>query len=347
MKLYTFLWITLVSIHPCDGGLVGGLLNSAGKTANGAANVAGQLVNGAGQLAYGAATVAGQALGGGKNKAGGSSGVQGGDSGGTKTSAGSGGDPHFRTYDGTMYSFHGQCDLVMARSSSFGLGLGLDVHARTEMIDNWSLISNAAVRIGHDIFEVTNDGTAYWNGVKDGITFPIMMAGGQYAVTNEHEIIEVTHEDGSRVNNTRSYFVIALGEEESIWITAYKQMISIEVNGFFEDTEGMLGVHTKAGMVGRDRETVYTNPNDMGLQWQVRDEERMLFHQEKLPQYPEECILPAVISRRRRLRQTPQQLKMATTVCADIVSNDMRNFCIDDVITTGDTDIAKIYSLGF
>jgi von Willebrand factor type D domain len=52
------------------------------------------------------------------------------------------GDPHFQTFDGTQYSFHGECDLVMARSDN------VEVHARTTIVDNWSLISSTAMLLG-------------------------------------------------------------------------------------------------------------------------------------------------------------------------------------------------------
>jgi hypothetical protein len=65
-------------------------------------------------------------------------------------------DPHFMTTDGTHYEYHGEWDLILARSMLFDAGLGLEVHGRTKFIDGlWSLISHAAVRIGQDVFEVT------------------------------------------------------------------------------------------------------------------------------------------------------------------------------------------------
>ena len=71
----------------------------------------------------------------------------------------------------------------------------------------------------------------------------------------------------------------------------------------------------------------------------------MLFNNEKFPQFPETCILPSTISR-RRLRQSPRQLQVATSAC-EKVTVDMRQFCIDDVILTGDTDVSGVYSIGF
>jgi hypothetical protein len=41
------------------------------------------------------------------------------------------GDPHFKTWRGQHFDFHGECDLVLLHSSEFGSGLGLDIHIRT------------------------------------------------------------------------------------------------------------------------------------------------------------------------------------------------------------------------
>jgi hypothetical protein len=46
---------------------------------------------------------------------------------------GANGDPHFKTWQGQHYDYHGECDLVLLHSSEFGSGLGLDVHIRTKL----------------------------------------------------------------------------------------------------------------------------------------------------------------------------------------------------------------------
>lgn len=231
----------------------------------------------------------------------------------------------------------------MTRSQAFGSGLGLEVHARTEMVENWSMISNAAIRLGNDILEVSNDGSIYYNGVKD-VEFPLLLA-EQYKVTKNIEIIETAHEDGTSVNHTRAYFVVDLGNDDNVWISTYKNMVSVEVNMFMEDAEGMLGIHGKPGMIGRDRETVLQTPNEMGLQWQVTYDDKMLFNIERFPQFPETCILPST-NARRRLRRSDGLMKLAKSACA-AVSVDMRMFCIDDVLATGDADLAGLYGVGF
>jgi hypothetical protein len=66
-------------------------------------------------------------------------------------------DPHFETFNGEAFSYHGECDLVMMKSPSFASGLGLYVNIRTTRIDNarisYSYISAAAVRIGNDVLK--------------------------------------------------------------------------------------------------------------------------------------------------------------------------------------------------
>ena len=37
------------------------------------------------------------------------------------------GDPHLKTWRGRVYDFHGECDLLLTKSRSFGKGLGLSL----------------------------------------------------------------------------------------------------------------------------------------------------------------------------------------------------------------------------
>lgn len=245
------------------------------------------------------------------------------------------------TYDGTRYSFHGQCDLVLARSPTFGSGLGLDVHARTQLVDTWSLISNAAVRIGDDTFELGNDNTHYFNGNKDA-ELPIVMA-GKYVVTKGETVVHhEPDEDGNAQTDTVVEFTIDLKGGENIKISNFKSMIAVRVNAFVPGTEGMLGMQQKKGMFGRDGEIAIEDPNVMGAQWQVRDTEPMLFHEVRAPQYPETCALPSTTG--RRLRHSLVEFKVAEEACRN-VTDDMRQFCVDDVVMTGDVKIAAGYGL--
>jgi von Willebrand factor type D domain len=280
---------------------------------------------------------------------------------GCATTGGGGGDPHFRTYDGTTYSYHGECDLIMTRSPTFDNGMGLDVHTRTTMVGkSWSLISNAAIRIGIDTFEITNQDISYINGVEQ-IEYPFILA-GKYPVTKEIEMLGTTttnewNEDFEMATNQlepRIHYTIDLSSrsdtvpqtdssKNQIKINIFRNMISVRVDAYMSDAEGMLGVHDTKGLVGRDHHTVYEDVNDMGAAWQVRDTDVSLFVTRGSVIYPNECKVPtkaAVSETHRQLRSYEDTKKMedAKSACAN-VSSDMYSFCIEDVLRADDINM--------
>jgi hypothetical protein len=241
------------------------------------------------------------------------------------------GDPHFSTYDGTQYTYHGECDLVIAHNPDFDNGLGLDIHARTEIVTTWSLIANAAVRIGSDILEVDNDGSYYFNGVSD-LTLPFQMA-GKYEVRRAEDTDRVT-------------FSIKLSEADSIHISIFKRMIAVRASQQIGSIGGMSGVVGMTGLVARDGMTVLDDASSMGSEWQVRDTEAMLFHKIRAPQYPQQCNVPAsTASTLRRLRSNDSTMNIAREACKDVVDT-FRDFCIEDVLLTGDASVAVGYTKG-
>lgn len=104
-------------------------------------------------------------------------------SGGGGGPAGSFGDPHVKTWVGQQYDYHGECDLVLVSSEKFANGLGLDIHIRTTIRDDWSYISATALRIGEDILEVHSFGKYYLNGVENA---PLPKKFGGFAI--DHKI---------------------------------------------------------------------------------------------------------------------------------------------------------------
>jgi von Willebrand factor type D domain len=253
-------------------------------------------------------------------------------------------DPHFSTFDGTKYSYHGECDLIFARGTLSRSKTQIDVHARTTMIDGWSLISSAAIRIENDILEIVNDGSFYLNGLEN--TEITTMMSDRFNVTKNVQMIHVANDNGKEEQHSETTFKIELDDEQDITITIWMTMIAVSVNAYLTGSEGMLGVHGKIGMVGRDHTTIFDDANLMGAEWQVRDTEAMLFHDERAPQYPMECKLATPQSRRRRLRDNEHLMKQAKVTCAG-VDEDMVAFCIEDVLLTGNKNVAIGYAARF
>lgn len=250
-------------------------------------------------------------------------------------------DPHFRTFDGTKYSYHGECDLVLTRGMHVLSGFPIDIHTRTTIVDGWSLISNAAIRIGNDILEIVNDGSFYFNGNKD-VNDPMLMA-DRFNVSTYERTVDLNGEEASE---TEKIFSIDLGMDNDITVSIWKSMVSVKANAYLKGAEGMLGVHGVTGLVGRDGKAVLDGSNQMGSAWQVRDTEPMLFHEIRAPQYPMECELPKVQSRLRRLGENDILHQRAKEACAD-VDDSMKEFCIEDVMLIGDEHIAVGYSNRF
>lgn len=247
------------------------------------------------------------------------------------------------TYDGTGYTYHGQCDMVMARSANLhNSGLSLDVNARTTIKGDWSYISNVATRIGDDVLEVTSAGAHYFNGAE-GIEFPIEL-GGRYIATKLERLLD---SGDIRIEYTIDLMVHSddHASGDMIRISSFKDMLSLNVDALLHDTYGMLGITGKDGMIGRDLETVIDNSNIMGAQWQVNNTEPMLFREIRAPQYPENCFLPKVDSRRRLQQASPENTRRAQEACAAVEDESMRQFCEHDVLQTGDSSYATPYHL--
>jgi hypothetical protein len=96
---------------------------------------------------------------------------------------GAGGDPHVKLWDGTTYSYHGECNLVLLENKDFHNGLGMDIHIRTThkpyvtIPTLYSFIESVVIRIGTDVLELMGD--SFWfNGVQGSDSdLPTTMAG--------------------------------------------------------------------------------------------------------------------------------------------------------------------------
>jgi len=247
---------------------------------------------------------------------------------------GGGGDPHFKTWSGKKYDFHGACDLVLLQNPDFQEDLGIDINIRTKFTKQWSYISSAVIRIGSESLEVMGGNeNRYWinkvegKDLADGISgFPITF---------------------NQANSNSREFRIDLMDGSSIFLKTFKDFVRVDVDVWkksikFEKSFGLMG-NKEGEKVGRDKETIFEDDVAFGLEWQVLASEPVLFHDSQGVQHPEQCLLPNVSSKsRRRLREATITMQDAEIACARVSEVD-RDSCIFDVMATNDNDMAGAY----
>jgi len=240
------------------------------------------------------------------------------------------GDPHLKTWSGEVYDFHGACDLVLAKSSVFGAGLGFEIQIRTEMVYDWSYIAATAIKIGDDVLEVQSKAKYVLNG-DENAELPATLSG-----------FPVTLKDHG---DKRHLFEIDLGEMGSVTVKVFGDFLAVSVHkarfADFRDSVGLMGSFGKGKLLGRDK-TLFQDTNLFGLEWQVQDNEPMLFKERKGPQFPQVCNMPAAkaINRRRLAENSLISMADAEKACA-AWPFEARESCIYDVLSTGDLAMAE------
>lgn len=247
------------------------------------------------------------------------------------------GDPHFKTWRGHWYDFHGICDMVLVHSEEFGNGLGLDIHLRTKARYEYSFIESAAVRIGDDILEVTSWGEYWMNGVG-GADLEFM--GDDFFVTHTA--------DGKKKHR----FVIQTNEEaqEAIVVKTFKDMVSVTVENAteanFGSSVGMMGSFKDGSLVGRDGATVIQKEvgivNAFGKGWQVLESEPLLFIVPTDKSFGT-CAAPSATDTSRRRLGEGVSMEDAERACAHHEDSQKRDMCVFDVVAMGDLEIAGVH----
>mmetsp|Transcript_18921 Transcript_18921/g.38060 ORF Transcript_18921/g.38060 Transcript_18921/m.38060 type:complete len:453 (+) Transcript_18921:276-1634(+) len=263
---------------------------------------------------------------------------------GTSTSS-CGGDPHFaRWHHETRDSFHGECDLVLLHSDAFHNKAGLDVHVRTTMMDNdlsYSYVEATAVRIGKTVLEF-HPKFFRVNGVDH-----------DYESVSAFEFDEQDHTykiSSTSVGKHKRDTILKLNAHSGIKIRSTKDLMYVTFDGGyadFWDSVGMLGNYTTGEMYGRSGpfKEDYVH---YGMEWQVNPSQNdpILFSDHRDPQLPyERCRLPVVESaatQRRRLRSMDMELKAKAMAACQNAKTDF-DLCVDDVMATGDVDVAEAF----
>lgn len=240
--------------------------------------------------------------------------------------------------------FTGACDLVFLSNPDYSNGQGMRIHIRTKQVRWWSYVESAVIQIGNETLEVRGGlgSSDYWiNGEKG----PKNIDSG---------ILEKTiagHKIRYRVLSdiTFQYKIFLNGQSgngaEAVVLRSVKDWMKIDLQHHskknFGTSTGILGDYVTGMKMGRDGETLIASSDAFGLEWQVRSDEPMLFHDVDGPQYPEQCKMPTVFQR-RRLGEQAIGKEAALKACANVAAGDLKD-CIFDVMASGDPDMAAVY----
>jgi len=236
----------------------------------------------------------------------------------------------------------GQCDLRLMFVPMFDDYQDMAVHVRTTVRYTYSFIQSAALQIGQDILEVDSFGGYALNGV-DGALGPnghsVPTVGG-YPVYRRQPDLKTT------------VFNVVIGDNMNVTMRTFKDFVAVEVSGADEATfhavTGLMGSFD-GKMLARNGTDLENNINALGQDWQVQPDEEMMFRSVRSPQAPELCLLPQDIgpdkeARRLRRRLTEERIPrdQVEKGCAHLTGNIYVN-CVNDVVASGDLDIAQIY----
>lgn len=225
----------------------------------------------------------------------------------------------------------GECDLVFVDAPHFETDLPMSINIRTKVRYEYSYIESAVIKLGEETLEVGSWGEYFLNGVE-GAILPSTIAG--YPITKTME------------SEKQHKFAIHITDDEIIELKTFKDWVSVVLHGAdqrrYFGSSGMIGNYDKHGkLIGRDGVTEFEDVNAFAAEWQIRQDESMLFQTARLPQHPQECVLPSAKKTQRRLGETIA-MEAAEKACQKAGwSKGTIQMCIHDVMATGDLEVAE------
>jgi len=255
------------------------------------------------------------------------------------------GDPHFKTWAGEYYDFHGVCDLTLIKNPEFENGLGMDIHVRSTRMGIWSYISSAAIRIGNDTLEIVGGrgDTKFWiNGVP----------GENSEISNANDETELTSTISGypiifkQINKKQREFVVKLGKGDKIVFNTWNTFVGVHIRKankeHFQKSVGLMGSFPEGLKLARDNTSIIDDLDVFGQEWQVLASEPKLFHNIEGPQHPIGCEIPTNMEMRRRLGESTVTIEEAKKACAN-VNADVTDLCVFDIMATGDESMVGAY----
>merc|ERR1739838_176308 len=149
-----------------------------------------------------------------------------------------------------------------------------------------------------------------------------------------------------RISDNSVEYEVVLKNGDSIVFKTWNGLVSVKVNHpqkeDFDGSLGLFGSYPTGVKLARDNETIISDSNMFGQEWQVIDTEPKLFNGSEGPQFPEKCQIPNAIDMRRRLASSSITIETANTACA-LVAEEDKELCIFDVLATDSIETAGAY----
>jgi hypothetical protein len=218
---------------------------------------------------------------------------------------------------------------VLLHSKAFGDGLGFDIHLRTKHRRQFSYVSDAVVRIGDEILEVS--GHSYClNGIEME-DLPATIAG-----------FPVRY---NKIDDKKGTYITDLNEHGRIAISTWKDFLTVKIEQgsgkYFADSVGLLGDYFTGYMLTRDGVTrLEEDVNAFGQEWMVQPHEPLLF--QKAEKRLDKCVMPPAQNKRHRRLGGFTSMEAAEKACAHVDADNL-DFCINDVLSTNDINMAGAY----
>ena len=230
--------------------------------------------------------------------------------------------------------------MVLVQNPDFNNGQGLYVHIRTKIQRWWSYVDSAVVQIGEDTLEVMGGVAAKRFFVNGERGTPLHVNGMMPFTIGGHAV---------RYRNlgpNMFQFKIFLPNNQTVVLKAVKDFMRVDIEQpsleDFASSVGLMGSFETGQMVGRDGATIFTDENEFGLEWQVIQDEPMLFHNVEGVQHPETCAMPTLPQDSRRLEEGAISREEAEVACSKVSTNDFED-CVSDVMATNDPDMVGAF----
>jgi len=263
------------------------------------------------------------------------------------------GDPHFKTFGGELYDYHGECDLVLLHNPEFKAGLGMDIHIRTKIEAFWSSVESAVIKVGDDTMEIRADPESdewlWFNGEPADA-----VAEGEWHRQRLAGFLVRYRASGP---SSREAYLYLEGAKEVFMMKTFKSFLRVDVDWArsdnYHNSVGLLGSHAHEGKrLGRDGKFI-EDANAFGQEWQVRpDVDGSLFHSYEGAIVGKQCVMPprfegdslnASSLRGRRLGASTLDTVAAEKACNHLVDPEEIKACVFDVIATQDLSMASTW----